>query len=188
MSFTLSTRRAHFSPPSPLAEPPCRHPDANDLQRDRRADDLAAEAQDVGVRMRACQLGTEGVLAHRGVDSGDLVHDHRAPVADTVDEDPAVDFAARDGEGCRVDVVGEVCGVVGVGAEVADLVSISAQQRRPRAPGRKQSRLWLTLCSAALTIAAVITALDNGRLLSWFSAAFYAAFGGYWYYLWRHGK
>ena len=36
-----------------LAEPLRRHPHANDLERDRRADDLAADAQHVGVRMRA---------------------------------------------------------------------------------------------------------------------------------------
>ena len=78
--------------------------------------------------MRACQLGTEGVLAHRGVDTGDLVRDHCAAVADTVGEGPAVDVAARNGWGCRVDVVGEVCGVVGVGAEFGDHVSIGAQQ------------------------------------------------------------
>jgi len=64
----------------------------------------------------------------------------------------------------------------------------SSDDRQPKAPGRKQSRLWLALCWAALTIASVITALDNGRPLWWFSAACYAALGGYWYYLWRHGK
>lgn len=64
----------------------------------------------------------------------------------------------------------------------------SSDVGQPKAPGRKQSRLWLALCWAALTIVSVITALDNGRPLWWFSAAFYAAFSGGWYYLWRHGK
>ena len=38
----------------------------------------------------------------------------------------------------------------------------SSDDGRPKAPGRKQSRLWSALCWAALTIGAVITALDNG--------------------------
>jgi Flp pilus assembly protein TadB len=63
----------------------------------------------------------------------------------------------------------------------------SSDDGRPKALSRKQSRLWLALCWAALTIVAVIIALD-GRLLWWFIAACFAAFGGYWFYLWRHGK
>ena len=53
--------------------------------------------------------------------------------------------------------------------------------------GRKQSRLWLALFWAALTVVAVVVAFD-GRLLWWFIAACFAAFGGYWFYLWRNGK
>jgi hypothetical protein len=63
----------------------------------------------------------------------------------------------------------------------------SSDDGRPKALSRKRSRLWLALCWAALTIVAVIIALD-GRLLWWFIAACFAAFGGYWFYLWRHGK
>jgi len=46
----------------------------------------------------------------------------------------------------------------------------SSDDGQPKAPGRKQSRLWLALCWAAVTIVSVITALDNGRPLWWFSA------------------
>lgn len=63
----------------------------------------------------------------------------------------------------------------------------SSDDRRPNALSRKQSRLWLALCWAALAIVAVIIALE-GRLLWWFIAAVWAAFGGYSFYLWRHGK
>ena len=63
----------------------------------------------------------------------------------------------------------------------------SSDDGRPKALSRKRSRLWLALCWAALTIVAVIIALD-GRLLWWFIAACFAALGGYWFYLWRHEK
>ena len=35
------------------------HPDPDDLERQHRADDLATEAEDIGVRVGACQLGAE---------------------------------------------------------------------------------------------------------------------------------
>jgi hypothetical protein len=63
----------------------------------------------------------------------------------------------------------------------------SSDDGRPKALSRKQSRLSLALCWAALTIVAVIIALE-GRLLWWFIAAGWAAFGGFGFYLWRHGK
>ena len=44
-----------------------RHPDPHDLQRERRSDDLAAEAEHVRVGVRAREPGAERVLADRRV-------------------------------------------------------------------------------------------------------------------------
>ena len=43
---------------------------------------------------------------------------------------------------------------------------MSSDDGQPKALNRKQSRLWLALCWAALAIGVVLIALD-GRLLWW---------------------
>ena len=63
----------------------------------------------------------------------------------------------------------------------------SSGDGQPKALSRKQSRLCLALCWVALSIGAVLIALDC-RLLWWFIAACFAAFGWYWFDSWRHGK
>jgi hypothetical protein len=63
----------------------------------------------------------------------------------------------------------------------------SSDGGRPKTTGQKQSRIWLAICWAALTIVAVIIAIE-GRPLWWFIAAGWAAFGGYWFYRWREGS
>jgi len=68
------------------------------------------------------ERGAERILAHRRVYPVDLVRDHRAGVADPVDEDAPIGLAVADGERGGVGEVGQVAGQVVVRAEVGQLV------------------------------------------------------------------
>src|SRR5919112_1948599 len=99
-----------------------RHPHPDDLQGERRADDLPAEAQRVRVGVRTGQARAERVLADRGEHPRELVRDHGAAVADAVDEDRPVHLTVRQCPGGGVHVVGQVGGVRAVGPEVGEVV------------------------------------------------------------------
>src|SRR5918994_3813640 len=99
-----------------------RQPDADDLQSQRRADDLAAEAEHVRVGVGAGQSRTEGVLADGRVHAWQLVRDQRAAVADAVHQDRPVRVAVGHGARGRVNEVRQVGGLGRVRAEVGEVV------------------------------------------------------------------
>src|SRR3954471_8989498 len=101
-----------------------RHPDPHDLQCEGRADDLAAQAEHVRVGVRAGEPGAERALAVCGEHPPHPVADHRAAVADTVDEDRPVHVAVRHRAGGRKDEVGQIRRVGAVRAEVGELVAV----------------------------------------------------------------
>ena len=105
------------------------HPGLDDFHGDGRADDLAAEAEDVAVVMLAGEGGTERILADDGEDAAQLVGDHRAAVADAVDKDAAVTFALGYRQGRRIDEVRQVAGLFVVRAEILDLMAFALKIR-----------------------------------------------------------
>ncbi len=125
ISTTLATRRRYFSSVIHSV-----HIQALTTSIGQRGtDDLAADAQHIGVGVRPRQRRAERVLRDGGVDPEDLVRDHRAAVADAVDEDPAVDLAGADRERGRIDEIGQVDGVLVVRAEIDRVVAVGFQQR-----------------------------------------------------------
>ena len=69
------------------------HPGLDDFTGHHVANDLGAQAEDVGVGVLAGQFSTERVLADRGVDAVDLVGDQGAAIANPVNENASVAFA-----------------------------------------------------------------------------------------------
>ena len=103
------------------------HPRLHDGHREHGADELAADAEHVGVVVLARELRAHGILAHAGEDATELVGDHRRAVPDAVDEDAALALALRDRHRGGIDEVGEVAALFIVGAEIDDLVALSLE-------------------------------------------------------------
>src|SRR5947209_1493887 len=70
---------------------------ADQLRRQRRADDLGAEAEDVHVVVLDALVGGVRVVADRGADAGDLAGGDGGADAGAADQDPALRAAAEHG-------------------------------------------------------------------------------------------
>ena len=110
-----------------------RHPGVDDDLGNGRADQLAAQTQHVGVRVRACQPCAERVLGHGRIHAGDLVGDQGAAVAHAINEDAALHLPVTYCQRRRVDEVRQVAAFLRERPEVHHLVALALQpflQRR----------------------------------------------------------
>ena len=97
------------------------------LERERRADDLGAEAHHVHVVVLDALVGRVDVVAERGPDARDLVGRDAGPDPGPADHDRPLGLAAADRVADPLGQVGEVDRLGRVGAEVGHLVAPGPQ-------------------------------------------------------------
>ena len=93
----------------------------HDLERKSRADDAAAESEDVRIVVPPCHLRAVAVAAESGADAAHLVHGDGDTDAGAADGDAAFAFAACNGARDRLAVIGVVAAFLRIGAEVLEL-------------------------------------------------------------------
>src|SRR3954454_15992339 len=109
-----------------------REEDRDELARDRRADDLGAEAEDVHVVVLDRLVGAVHVVADRGANAGELAGGNSGAGAGAADEDAALGLA-------RLDPLAELARLVGI--VDPHLGRVRAQIDRLVPPERLEHRL-----------------------------------------------